>query len=126
MEKYFDLVIFQDVFVEVRNGQLERVSRADIRIPVGERLPSPYCYYIRFLEYLYDESGAPIGAKFECDEGSGYYGNYGKTVETVRVGQTVEFTHNWTGVDDDGCPEDNCTDVKFQLLPHEAAKNDAV
>ena len=126
MEKYFDLVLFQDVFVEVRNGQLERVSRADIRIPLGESLPSPYCRYIRFLEYLYDESGALIGAKFECDEGSGYYGNYGKTVETVRVGQTVEFTHNWTGVDDDGCPEDNCTDVKFQLLPHEAAKNDAV
>lgn len=126
MEKYFDLVIFQDVFVEVRNGLLEKVSQATARVPLEESLPAPYCYYIRFLEYLYDENGKPVGAKIGCDGGSGYYGNYGKTVETVRVGQTVEFTHNWTGVDDDGCPEDNCTDVKFQLLPHEAAKNDAV
>ena len=126
MESYFDIVLLQDVFEEVRNGQLEKVSQAAARVPLGESLPSPYCYYIRFLEYIYDESGAPAGAKFQCDGGSGYYGNYGKTVETVYPGQTVEFTHNWTGVDDDGCPEDNCTDVKFQLVSHGAADGGAV
>ena len=41
------------------------------------------------------------------------------------MGKTAEFTHSWTGVDDDGCPEDNHTNVKFQLLPHEAAEDDA-
>lgn len=125
MEQYFDLVIVQNVFEEVRNGRLERVSQDDIRVPVEERLPSPYCYYLRFLEYIYDENGKPVGAKIECNHGSGYYGNYGKTVEMVMEGQTVEFTYNWTGVDDDGCPEDNSTDIKFQLVIHENAANKA-
>lgn len=121
MESHFDIVMIQKVFVEshTEHGVLDCVSKDSTRIPIGERLPSPYCYYLRFLEYIYDENGRPVGAKIECDEGSGYYGNYGKTVETVCPGQTVEFTHNWTGVDDDGCPEDNATDVVFRLELHQ-------
>ena len=52
MESYFDIVLLQDVFVEVRSGQLERVSRADARVSVRECLPSPYCYYLRFVVHL--------------------------------------------------------------------------
>lgn len=118
MESYFDLVIFQKVFEEVRNGHLEYASNANLRVPVEKHLPFPYCHYLRFMEYVHDEKGIPVGVKIECNKGRGYYGNYGKTVETVYVGQILNFTYNWTGVDDDGCPEDNCTDVKIQLVEH--------
>ena len=48
MESYFDLVIFQDVFVEsyIPNRHLERVSRADVRVPICETLPFPYSNYV--------------------------------------------------------------------------------
>lgn len=125
MESYFDLVIYKDVFVEVHapGRRLERVSRASVCVPIGERLPFPYDGYLRFMEYIYDEDGKPVGAKIQCDHGGGYYVKDEKTVEKVRLGQTVSFTHNWTGVDDDGCPEDNCVDVKFQLVAHEEPEN---
>lgn len=119
-KSYFDFVIMQDVFVEVHipNRHLERVSSDMVRVPVEERLPSPYCYYIQFKEYLYNENGAPAGVKVICDLGGGYYAPDEKSEENVYPGKEVTFYHNWTGVDDDGCPEDNATEVRFRIERH--------
>lgn len=119
-KSYFDFVIMQDVFVEVHipNRHLERVSSDLVQVPVEEQLPSPYCYYIQFKEYLYNENGAPAGVKVICDLGGGYYAPDEKSEENVYPGKEVTFYHNWTGVDDDGCPEDNATEVRFRIERH--------
>lgn len=123
-KSYFDFVIMQDVFVEVHipNRHLERVSSDLVQVPVEERLPSPYCYYIQFKEYLYDENGAPAGVKVICDLGGGYYAPDEKSEENVYPGKEVSFYHNWTGVDDDGCPEDNATKIRFRIERHVESK----
>ncbi len=53
--------------------------------------------------------------KVICNLGGGYYAPDEKSEENVYPGKEVSFCHNWTGVDDDGCPEDNATEVRFRI-----------
>ena len=64
---------------------------------------------IYFHSYILDESGKPIGCKFENAEDGSLHDVYPGKVYSIPV---------WvTAVDDDGCPEDVCIDHYVQLLP---------
>ena len=120
MEKIFDIISTYDVYIEthIPNRHGERVSSTSDQFCLEEGIPYRLSEYVRFLDYLRDGDGKITGAKFLCDLGGGYYAPREKEEIEAYPGDEVKFFHNWTGVDDDGCPEDNSTFVKFRLEWH--------
>jgi len=117
MKPVFYVNIYRNVFVEshMPGGYLEKASGSEMCFLLEDTIPAWANQYIKFVEYIYDEKNSVVGVKIECDYGGGYYAKDEKQIISAYPGKKYEFDHNWTGVDDDGCPEDNCDDIAFIL-----------
>jgi len=124
MSIYFDIVSTCDIFIEThlptRHGELS--SSSNQCFPLTDNIPYDLGRYVKFLDYIRDEAGQVIGAKFLCDEGENYYYRHRtEEVDAYPDGKSVAFSHSWSSVDDDGYPEDNSVLVSFRLEWHKEA-----
>ena len=111
---FFDCEFWEETHIPTRHS--EPVSSYSSRYVVTESLKTSY---VDFEEYLYDENGEINGVRFRCDEGENYYNKRHFISLDAYPGKKVSFFSSTTGVDDDGCPEDNSIYVQFAIFPHE-------
>lgn len=72
---------------------------------------------VRFLEYMYDETGRQvIGIKGLADLGHGYGFNNGWKEFSLKTGETYSFTHNFTSIDGSSDWHDDSFTVTLQLV----------
>lgn len=114
----FDCEFHAETHIPTRHS--EAVSSFSSRYVVSESIGSRY---VSFDSYLYDENGEVNGVRLICDDGENYY--YEKRKHTIDAYPWKEyvFYHSTTGVDDDGCPEDNSIRVQFVIIPHEESSD---
>lgn len=137
MNVYFNLHSTCDVYVKehIPNRHLRLASSHKQCFPMTDQTPYSLNDYVRstdyisltdyvsFIDYICDADNKVIGAKFLCDHGGGYYAKEGKKEVCVFPGDTVKFDHEWTDVNDDGCPESSYTTVRFYLEWHHENDN---
>ena len=70
-------------------------------------------WFVWFHEYICDEAGSPIGARFKNPETG--------ELHDVYPGKTYEIPVWVSAIDDDGDPEDICIHHYLKLIPYAEA-----
>lgn len=72
---------------------------------------------LRFLEYIYDETGHQVvGIKGLADLGHGYGFNNGWKEFSLKIGETYSFTHDYTSIESSSDWYNDSFTVTLQLV----------